>query len=190
MLRESSKPGGPSCRPEIVELQMRPRLRLLRLDALRRHRPFYDIVSALLGGGGRRARTCCGSDLLCRGLRGEHAFKRAAALGLGRPRRAVLAGLLEAVFGGAQSCFQRLELLCLCAHGLLPAREVSRDAGAGGAQGGRALLGDVLLEAVEVAVELEQAVELRHEVERNCPVQCQPAGAMLAPGRGHVAAYD
>jgi hypothetical protein len=57
-------------------------------------------------------------------------------------------------------------------------------------KGKSALLGYVLLEAVEVAVELEQAVELRHEVERDCPVQCQNAEAMLAPGGEHGVAYD
>jgi hypothetical protein len=50
-----------------------------------------------------------------------------------------------------------------------------------------ALLVDVLLEAVEVAVELEQAVKLRHEVERNRPVERQSecGRATLAAGGEH-----
>lgn len=71
-------------------------------------------------------------------------------------------GLAEFLLGGAQSCFQGLEFLCLCGHGLLPGGALVHVAWGGECS---TLFMDVLVEGVEVAVELEQVVELRHEVD-------------------------
>jgi hypothetical protein len=109
-----------------------------------RARPLYqDIVSAVLGTRSRRQRTCCGARslrvLLRQGAAGavqagfvlgrKGAFERTPALAVFPSWRRVGLGLLQSVFGGAQSRLKGLELLGLCRDGLLPGAGVSTSFG-------------------------------------------------------------
>jgi hypothetical protein len=94
----------------------------------------------------------------------EGAFKGTPALAVSPARRRVGLCLLQSVFGSAQSRLEGLELLGLCRDCLLPGAGSAR-AMAGGTNKGQGLLFvKILVETVEVSIQLEKVVELRHEV--------------------------